>query len=65
MTARVLACGLGFDPDVIVLRPDGGEGLAGLRDRAESIGGELDIIARRGAGTTLVLRLPLGKGESR
>ena len=65
VTARIRDGGPGFDPDAIVLRPDGGEGLAGLRDRAESIGGELDIIAGRGAGTTLVLRLPLGKGESR
>ena len=41
------------------------QGLAGLRDRAESIGGELEHRdARPGAGTTLVLTLPLGKGET-
>lgn len=64
VTARVRDGGPGFDPDAIAIRADGGEGLAGLRDRAESIGGDLDIHARPGKGTTLVLRLPLGKGDS-
>lgn len=64
VTARVDDDGPGFDPDAIAIRADGGEGLAGLRDRAESIGGELDIRARPNKGTTLVLRLPLGKGDS-
>jgi signal transduction histidine kinase len=64
VTARVHDDGPGFDPDAIAFRPDGGEGLAGLRDRAESIGGELDIQSRPGEGTSLVLRLPLGKGEN-
>lgn len=64
VTARVHDDGPGFDPDAIAIREDGGEGLAGLRDRAESIGGELDIVAHPGDGATLVLRLPLAKGES-
>jgi len=64
VTTRVRDDGPGFDPSALTLRADGGEGLAGLRDRAESIGGELDIRARPGGGTTLVLRLPLGKGET-
>ena len=37
---------------------DGGQGLAGLRDRAESIGGEVEIESAAGRGTTLRLRLP-------
>ena len=36
----------------------------GLRDRAESIGGELDIVTEPGAGTRLVLTLPVAKGEA-
>ena len=44
------------------LRPDGGAGLAGLRDRAESLGGEIRIDTAPGAGTTLALALPLNKG---
>ncbi len=64
VTARVRDDGPGFDPGARALRADGGEGLAGLRDRAESIGGELDVNTRPGRGTTLVLRLPLAKGET-
>ena len=36
-----------------------------MRDRAESIGGEVRLETAPGAGTTLVLTLPLGKGETR
>ena len=51
--------GPGFDPaSALRIRPDGGEGLAGLRDRAESIGAQLEITAAPGAGTILVLTLP-------
>lgn len=64
VTARVKDDGPGFDPAAIAIRADGGEGLAGLRDRAESIGGELDMETRPGAGAAVILRLPLGKGES-
>ena len=51
--------GPGFDPDrALGLRADGGEGLAGLRDRAESLGARLEITAVPGAGALLVLTLP-------
>lgn len=39
------------------LRDDGGQGLFGLVDRAESIGGQLDISSVPGRGTTLTLKL--------
>lgn len=56
--------GPGFDPEQAAnLRPDGGEGLAGLRDRAESLGAQLDIVAAPGRGTRLVLTLPTGTSE--
>lgn len=61
VVAAVHDDGPGFDPSTAPeMRPDGGEGLSGLRDRAESIGGELDVVAAPGAGTRLVLTLPLG-----
>lgn len=41
-----------------------GMGLAGLRGRIESLGGELDIRSASDAGTTLLMRLTLGE-ESR
>ena len=55
--------GPGFDPGALVVRPDGGQGLAGLRDRAESIGGEVEIESAVGQGTVLRLRLPLEGGQ--
>lgn len=55
--------GPGFDPGTAMsLREDGGQGLMGLVDRAESIGGAVDIRSTPGVGTTLVLTLPLQKG---
>ena len=58
--------GPGFDATELVrIRSDGGQGLAGLRDRAESIGGEIGVESAKGGGTTLRLRLPLRGGESR
>lgn len=65
LTATVRDDGPGFDARTArVPRPDGGLGLAGLRDRAESIGGAVRLETTPGAGTRLVLTLPLGKGET-
>jgi signal transduction histidine kinase len=36
-----------------------GSGLLGLRDRAEALGGRLDLLSPPGAGTTLEVTLPL------
>ena len=53
--------GPGFDPvSAIRLRPDGGAGLAGLRDRAESLGAQLEVAAAPGDGALLVLSLQRG-----
>lgn len=52
--------GQGFDTSKsFELRDDGGQGLFGLIDRAESIGGQLDIASTPGMGTTLKLTLPI------
>ncbi len=57
--------GPGFDPAAPTgVRPDGGQGLAGLRDRAESIGGHIDIDSAPGRGTALALDLPLARGDT-
>ena len=37
----------------------GGTGLLGLKDRAEALGGHIDLHSPRGAGTTLRVALPL------
>jgi signal transduction histidine kinase len=39
--------------------PAGGSGLIGLRDRAEALGGSLEVSSPPGQGTLIVLRLPL------
>src|SRR5204862_4253706 len=56
--AQVRDEGPGFDPDAV--RPDRGRhvGLGLLRERARLSGGGLEVISRRGEGTTLTLRLP-------
>lgn len=46
------------------VRTDGGQGLFGLTDRAESIGGTLDITSSPTAGTTLTLTLPFEEATS-
>lgn len=57
--ATVADRGPGFDPDTAsALRPDGGQGLIGLRDRAEMLGGHVRIEAGPGAGARITLSLP-------
>lgn len=57
--------GPGFDPAARRgIGPDGGQGLDGLHDRAESLGGALEIESAPGAGTTLTLTLPVNAGET-
>ena len=57
--------GRGFEADVPRhVRTDGGQGLFGLTDRAESIGGHLVIDSKQGAGTTLTLTLPIEETTS-
>lgn len=58
--------GPGFDPaQVRVIRPEGGQGLMGLRDRVESIGGTLDIASAPRTGTRLTISLPLEEDQAR
>ncbi|MGH9942030.1 MAG: sensor histidine kinase, partial [Pyrinomonadaceae bacterium] len=57
--------GRGFDPVLASAtesrsRSRGGNGLASMRRRAQEMGGELEIISGRGAGTTVKLRIPTG-----
>jgi signal transduction histidine kinase len=47
--------GRGFDPDTV----ESGLGLRGMRERAELVGGKLDIRSTPGAGTTIELTIPL------
>ena len=40
-------------------RKRGHHGVRGMRERAQAIGGELDLLPREGGGTRVVARLPL------
>lgn len=59
LLATVRDLGAGFDPEAV--QSEGGRhvGLGLLRERARLAGGALDIDSKQGAGTTLMLRLPL------
>ena len=47
--------GRGFD----LARESDGHGLLSMRDRAQGIGGELELTSRPGQGTTITLKIPL------
>lgn len=55
---RIQDHGTGFDVQhAFRLSTEGGQGLIGLKDRAESIGGTLSIESTKGHGTTLTLSI--------
>ncbi len=47
--------GVGFDPG---LAGDGHLGLITMRERAEDLGGHLEVRSQQGAGTRVILRVP-------
>ena len=62
LTCEVTDNGSGFDPqNAMVVRPDGGQGLLGLRDRAATLGGQLQVSSDLGNGSKIVLALPLSE----
>jgi two-component system sensor histidine kinase DegS len=55
--------GVGFDPNVASEHEAGsGAGLIGMRERVWSIHGELEIDARPGHGTTVIVTVPVDEG---
>ena len=63
-SAKELRLELWDDGDGFQVRdPHDGVGLAGMRERAEEMGGELKIVSSRGKGTTITVRLPRGVGR--
>jgi len=55
--------GVGFHLAAVEQQPRSHLGLIGMRERAESVGGTLDIWSRPGGGTRVTLRLPLLPAE--
>ena len=52
--------GKGFDPETVICGSNRRFGLLGMRERLALIGGALEIESTPGAGTTLIIRAPLG-----
>lgn len=57
--------GRGFDPAQVRASGTRGRGLAGLRDRAEALGGRADVESAPGEGTTVSVRFPTREQEER
>ena len=55
---RIRDDGKGIDPQHLSAGRDGHWGLPGMRERAQQIGGQLDMWSEVGAGTELDLRIP-------
>lgn len=55
---RVRDDGRGIAPNILEAGRPGHIGLASMRERAERVGGQLDIISGRDAGTEIELRVP-------
>ena len=61
---RITDDGVGFDADVLTVGPERWPhfGLAGMRERAESVGGGIAWHSRLGTGTEVELHVPAGGG---
>jgi signal transduction histidine kinase len=55
---RIRDDGKGIDPKLLDAGRDGHWGLPGMRERAQQIGGQLEIWSQVGAGTEVELRIP-------
>ncbi len=58
VTLGIVDAGKGFDPNE-PLRPPRGWGLEGMRERVESVGGELVLYSAPGRGTTVEVVIPI------
>lgn len=63
LTLIVRDHGPGFPAETPAMPEHGGMGLAGLKDRVESLGGRIETSNRRGGGAELRMVLDLGGGE--
>src|SRR4029453_12957435 len=59
VTLAVRDNGQGFNP----ARIGDGQGLCSMRQRAAKVGGELRVLSDAGAGTTVLLRVPLNRRD--
>ncbi len=59
LALRLSDNGKGFDP---TLESDG-HGLMSMRERAKSLGGQLEFVSQQGTGTTVTLKVPLNSTQ--
>lgn len=55
--------GQGFDPAAVTARQAEGFGLQAMRERAEALGGSLEVLSQPGLGTKVIVHAPI-QGES-
>lgn len=62
LALRIADDGRGFDVASVLDRSGGGDhvGILGMRERAESMGGGMEVLSRPGSGTEVRARLPVG-----
>ncbi len=58
---RIRDDGRGIDPNILEDGRPGHIGLASMRERAERVGGQLDIVSGPGAGTEIELKVPAAR----
>jgi signal transduction histidine kinase len=64
LTVAVEDDGAGFNPDALGPSAFPRFGLAGMRERAEAVGGALEVRSAPGTGTRVLVRLPLGRAPA-
>jgi signal transduction histidine kinase len=62
LTLEIADNGCGMSPDSLSKATS--YGIRGLRERARTVGGWVDVSSQAGKGTALILSIPLGKPES-
>ncbi|HEY6957528.1 MAG TPA: sensor histidine kinase [Candidatus Limnocylindria bacterium] len=58
LTLTVADDGVGFDVDEARARPAASVGLFGMAERVALVGGTIELLSRKGAGTRVVVRVP-------
>jgi two-component system sensor histidine kinase DegS len=66
LTVTITDNGVGFDMEQVLHNPEKWDhfGIRGIVERAKLVGGEATIQSRKGRGTTIVVKVPLGKKET-
>jgi signal transduction histidine kinase len=65
LVLRIADDGVGFEADLLTVGPERWPhfGLAGMRERAEAVGGSIQWLSRPNEGTVVELHIPVGSGS--